>query len=63
MITYISILRGINVSGQKIIKMDALRKMDQKLNYENVESYLQSGNIIFLAKEKDTKELLKLAAK
>jgi uncharacterized protein (DUF1697 family) len=49
--TYISILRGINVSGHKMIKMDALREMYSKLNFKNTQSYIQSGNIIFQNKK------------
>src|SRR5690554_5437394 len=60
MTTYISILRGINVSGQKLIKMDTLKKMYEKLNFQNVQTYVQSGNVIFSAKEKDTKALEKI---
>ncbi len=45
--TYICLLRGINVSGQKIIKMELLRKMFENLTFENVNTYIQSGNIIF----------------
>ncbi len=55
--TYISLLRGINVSGQKIIKMDALRHMYEALGFEQVQSYLQSGNVIFQAAEINTLEL------
>mgnify|MGYP003557868968 CR=1 FL=1 len=47
MTTYISILRGINVSGQKLIKMDDLRKMYEILGFRNVTTYVQSGNVIF----------------
>ena len=47
MTTYISILRGINVSGQKLIKMDTLRKMYENMGFRNVASYVQSGNVIF----------------
>lgn len=47
MTTYISILRGINVSGQKIVKMDALRKLYEDLGFESVTTYVQSGNVIF----------------
>ena len=42
MTTYISILRGINVSGHKIIKMDALKKMCAELNFTNIQTYIQS---------------------
>ena len=45
--TYISILRGINVSGQKLIKMDALRKMYENMGYHDVTTYVQSGNVVF----------------
>ena len=47
MTTYISILRGINVSGQKLIKMDALRKCYENLGFCNVTTYVQSGNVVF----------------
>ena len=47
MTIYISILRGINVSGQKLIKMDALRKSYENMGFHNVTTYLQSGNVIF----------------
>lgn len=58
--TYISVLRGINVSGQKLIKMDALKKMYENLNLEKIQTYVQSGNVIFLSKQKDHKNLEKL---
>ena len=47
MTTYISILRGINVSGQKMIKMDALKEMYEDLQFNNIQTYIQSGNVIF----------------
>ena len=57
MTTYISILRGINVSGQKLIKMDALRKLFENLGFHNVLTYVQSGNVIFRSNDIDTQEL------
>lgn len=45
--TYIALLRGINVSGQKIIKMEMLRKVLAELDFQNISTYIQSGNIIF----------------
>jgi uncharacterized protein (DUF1697 family) len=47
MALYIALLRGINVSGQKIIRMEALRKTFESLGFGNVATYLQSGNVIF----------------
>ena len=60
MTTYISILRGINVSGQKQIKMDALRKSFESLGFSNVETYIQSGNVIFSSKNAKTEELSRI---
>lgn len=57
--TYISLLRGINVSGHKIIKMDALRKMYEELQLQQVQTYIQSGNVIFQSNQTDTKLLEK----
>jgi uncharacterized protein (DUF1697 family) len=55
--TYISILRGINVSGKKVIKMDALRRMYEGLGYKNTVTYIQSGNVIFQDSEFNHKSL------
>jgi uncharacterized protein (DUF1697 family) len=55
--TYISILRGINVSGQKMIKMNDLRVLYEELKFKNVRTYIQSGNVIFESASKDAKEL------
>lgn len=45
--TYIAMLRGINVSGQKLIKMERLRGAFEELGFGEVETYIQSGNVIF----------------
>jgi uncharacterized protein (DUF1697 family) len=47
MTTYIAMLRGINVSGQKIIKMEKLRAMFEAMGFEKVRTYVQSGNVTF----------------
>lgn len=44
---YLTVLRGINVSGQKIIKMNALRSAMEGCGFQNVKTYIQSGNILF----------------
>ncbi len=51
--TFVSLLRGINVSGQNKIKMAELRDLYQSLGFSNVESYLQSGNVVFETEEED----------
>jgi uncharacterized protein (DUF1697 family) len=55
--TFISLLRGINVSGQKLIKMDALKTMYQQVDFQNAETYLQSGNVIFRDDQSDPTDL------
>ncbi len=49
----ISLLRGINVGGNNLIKMDALRKLYESLKLRNVQSYVQSGNVVFETSEAD----------
>ena len=57
MTTYISMLRGINVSGHNLIKMDALRKLYENLGFKNVTTYVQSGNVVFTGNDIDVYEL------
>jgi len=54
---FIALLRGINVSGQKKIKMSDLKLLFEDLGFENVKTYIQSGNVIFSSKEKSVKKL------
>lgn len=44
---YIALLRGINVSGKNIIKMIDLQNYFKEINCQNVQTYIQSGNVIF----------------
>jgi uncharacterized protein (DUF1697 family) len=48
---YFAFLRGINVSGKNIIKMDALKKLFEDLGFSDVVTYIQSGNVIFKTKK------------
>lgn len=50
--TFISILRGINVSGQKKILMADLKSLFESLKFSDVNTYIQSGNVSFKTKEK-----------
>ncbi|WP_231186693.1 DUF1697 domain-containing protein [Haladaptatus sp. DYF46] len=45
--TYIAFLRGINVGAHNRMKMDDLRVLFESLGYENVRTYIQSGNVVF----------------
>ncbi len=58
--TYIALLRGINVSGKKKVLMAELRILLEGANFENVKTYIQSGNVVFQSsiKERETIEYL-----
>ncbi|MCF6167572.1 DUF1697 domain-containing protein [Lutibacter sp.] len=55
--TYIALLRGINVSGHNIIKMDALKLSFIQLGFNEVVTYIQSGNVIFISEENNTSKI------
>jgi uncharacterized protein (DUF1697 family) len=57
--TYISMLRGINVSGQKKVRMADLKSLYGSLGLGNVQTYVQSGNVVFDSEEQDAKKLRK----
>ena len=52
---YVSFLRGVNVGGHNKIKMDALRDLYIKLGFHDPRTYVQSGNVVFGAKDKELK--------
>lgn len=51
---YIAFLRAINVGGYRKIKMDDLRNMFESMGCENVQTYIQSGNVVFDSDESDS---------
>jgi len=54
---FIALLRGINVSGQKKIKMSDLKLLIEDIGFHDVETYIQSGNVIFTSKERWNEKL------
>ena len=56
---YISLLRGINVSGQKKIRMANLKSLYESLGLANVQTYVQSGNVVFVSDEEEPEKLRK----
>ena len=60
---YVSILRGINVSGHKKIKMADLKDLYKSQGFESVTTYIQSGNIIFRSTSTDKTSLRKIIEK
>ncbi|KFF15156.1 DUF1697 domain-containing protein [Flavobacterium hydatis] len=45
MTTHLALLRGINVSGHNMIKMEALKTTLEAIGFKNVQTYIQSGNV------------------
>ncbi len=54
---YICLLRGINVSGQKKIKMAELKSAFETRGFTDVVTYIQSGNVIFKPAEGSVEQL------
>jgi len=49
MSVFIALYRGINVGGNKSVKMELLRAMHERIGHRDVKNYIQSGNIVFAA--------------
>jgi len=55
--TYIALLKGINVGGHKKVPMVELRELLIKSGFENVQTYIQSGNVILQSLKKNITEI------
>lgn len=53
----ISMLRGVNLGGHNLVKMDALRALYESLKFDDVTTFIQSGNVVFRAKESDLNKI------
>ncbi len=57
MAVMICLLRGVNVGGHNMIKMDVLRALCESLGHCDVQTYVQSGNVVFRTKERDVAKI------
>jgi uncharacterized protein (DUF1697 family) len=55
--SYVALLRGINVGGKNLIKMPALKACFEADGFEDVITYIQSGNVLFTSPEGRVPEL------
>ena len=53
MTTHLALLRGINVSGHNMIKMEALKTTLDAIGFQNVQTYIQSGNVFVDTEEEN----------
>ena len=54
---YVALLRGINVGGNKLIKMNALSKVFSSVGLKNVRTFIASGNVVFDSSQTDASTL------
>ncbi len=57
MATWIALFRGINVGGNKILRMKEVVLLFEELGFEEVRTYIQSGNVVFRARDTSTKKI------
>jgi len=55
---YVALLRGINVGGNNLIKMTALKACLDADGLENVVTYIASGNVLFSARASESERLV-----
>ena len=56
---FVALLRGVNVGGNNMISMSALKESFTAIGFKDVASYINSGNLIFKSKEDDARKLEK----
>lgn len=56
--TYLTLLRGVNVGGNNIIKMNDLKATFEDMGFSDVKTYIQSGNVIFSSENENKTELI-----
>jgi uncharacterized protein (DUF1697 family) len=54
---YVALLRGLNVGGNNMVSMKALKASFEKLGLEDVSTYINSGNVLFRSAETDPRRL------
>ena len=54
---HLALLRGINVSGHNMIKMEALKICFEQICYSQIETYAQSGNVFFHTDDENTSKI------
>src|SRR5258708_38490962 len=60
LITYVALLRGINVGGHGVVSMKELKSCFEGLGFQRVTTYINSGNIIFEHSRTDIPKLVQL---
>jgi uncharacterized protein (DUF1697 family) len=56
-VTYLALLRGVNVGGRRAVSMAAVKAIFEELGFTGVKSYINSGNVIFDTRSADRRRL------
>ncbi|HVH65021.1 MAG TPA: DUF1697 domain-containing protein [Candidatus Acidoferrum sp.] len=56
---YVALLRGINVGGNSLIPMSRLKAIFEQLPVDSVQTYINSGNVVFRSRSSDSSGLTK----
>src|SRR5215471_14035332 len=59
MTAYVSLFRGINVGGHNGVRMDALKELHESLGLQDVQTYIQSGNVVFTSDNANVAQIQK----
>jgi uncharacterized protein (DUF1697 family) len=59
MTRFVSLFRGINVGGRQPVRMDTLKELHELLGLQKVETYIQSGNVVFSSENTDVTQMQK----
>jgi len=54
---FVALLRGVNVGGKNMIRMSSLKESFERMGFDSVSTYINSGNIIFKSQEGDARKL------
>src|SRR5215469_3934367 len=57
MTRYVSLFRGINVGGNQIVRLAALKELHASLGLHDVQTYIQSGNVVFTGDTSDVAQI------
>jgi len=60
--TYVALFKGVNVGGKNILSMKELISTLEENGYQNVKTYIQSGNVIFKGKDFSADDIVKLVS-
>jgi len=56
-IVYVALLRGINVGGKNMLSMKSLKASFERAGFREVSTYINSGNVLFRARERDPRRV------